>query len=227
MRKRLIFPLFLGIAGCAILLGLGKWQIDRLAWKEEILAGINARLSAAPVPLELDVTEEAHEYSAVTLRGTSTGDEIHVLDSGTAAGTGYRVIAPIAREDGTTVLVDLGLLPLDQKDAPPAIRDMQITGNLLWPDDKTKSTPEPDLGKNIWFARDLPNMARALQTEPILVVASQTEPADPRLTPLPVNTANIKNDHLEYAITWFLLAAVWAIMSLYLIYRTTRAKDDD
>ena len=102
---------------------------------------------------------------------------------------------------------------------------MQITGTLLWPDDVNSNTPDPDLGKNIWFARDIPAMADALQTAPLLVVATTTTPADPRLTPLPVTTANIKNDHLEYAITWFLLALVWAIMSLYLIFRTTRPKE--
>jgi surfeit locus 1 family protein len=63
-----------------------------------------------------------------------------------------------------------------------------------------------------------------LGTLPLLVVATQTLPPDPRLTPLPVNTATIKNDHWEYAVTWFLLAAVWAIMTLYLIMRTLRPK---
>ena len=68
-------------------------------------------------------------------------------------------------------------------------------------------------------------MAEVLGTEPLMVVATHTQPQDPRLTPLPVGTANIKNDHLEYAITWFLLAVVWAIMTLFLIIRTTRQKE--
>ena len=102
---------------------------------------------------------------------------------------------------------------------------MQVTGTLLWPDDRNSSTPDPDLAKNIWFARDTVTMSAALQTDPIMVVATSTTPADPRLTPLPVATANIKNDHLEYAITWFSLAFVWAIMSAFLIFRTTRPKD--
>jgi surfeit locus 1 family protein len=102
---------------------------------------------------------------------------------------------------------------------------MRIVGTLLWPDDQNDSTPEPDLAGNIWFARNVETMSEVLDTQPLMVVASQTSPADPRLTPLPVNTASIKNDHFAYAVTWFLLAAVWAAMSLFLISRTTRQKD--
>lgn len=223
MLRKILFPLILGIAGCGVLISLGQWQVERLAWKEDILASINARLSATPEPLALDVSEEVDEYTRVTLTGTPTGDELHVLVSGTEAGTGYRVIAKLETELGA-ILLDQGLLAINNKDADPLIAQMQITGTLLWPDDQNAQTPEPDLAANIWFARNIDTMSAALDTLPLLVVATQTSPPDPRLTALPVNTATIKNDHWEYAVTWFLLAAVWAIMSLYLILRTLRPK---
>ncbi len=224
MLRKILFPLILGIAGCGILISLGLWQVDRLAWKQDILASINARLAADPVPLSLDVTEDDDEYTRVTLTGIPTGDELHVLVSGTAAGTGYRVISKVQTGLGA-ILVDQGLLPLEAKDARPLVTPMQITGTLLWPDDQNSNTPEPDLAENIWFARNTATMAAALRTQPVMVVATVTDPADPRITPLPVNTADIKNDHFEYAVTWFLLALVWAIMTLFLIRRTTKAKD--
>lgn len=220
--RRIIFPLLLGLAGCAVLISLGTWQVQRLAWKEGVLAEIDARMAQAPVPLAVTMTEAADEYRRVTLQGTPTGAELHVLSSGTAAGTGYRVIAKVVLADGTAVLLDKGLLPLEAKAAPPPSDPIAVTGTLLWPDDKHGSTPDPDLPKNIWFARNVPDMAAHLDTAPFMVIASQISPPDPRLTPLPVNSAGIKNDHLEYAITWFLLAAVWAIMSLYLIVRTRK-----
>ena len=223
MLRKILFPLILGIAGCGVLISLGSWQVDRLAWKEEILAGINARLAAAPVPLTPDVSEEEDEYTRVTLTGTRAVDELHVLVSGTEAGTGYRVITKLETDFGA-ILVDLGLLAIDKKTAAPVIQEMQVNGTLLWPDDQNAQTPEPDLAANIWFARNIETMSAALDTLPLMVVATRTSPADPRLTPLPVNTATIKNDHWEYAVTWFLLAAVWAIMSLYLILRTLRPK---
>ena len=226
MFRKIWFPLVLGLAGCGVLIGLGNWQIERLAWKEAILADIDARLEAPAMPLTAFVNEAQDEYTRVMLIGRPTGEELHVLDSGTAAGTGYRVISKIETEIGA-VMVDQGLLALDNKSAEPMTLEMRISGTLLWPDDRNDSTPEPDLGANIWFARNVPAMSDALGTLPIMVIASQTSPADQRLTPLPVTSAGIKNDHLEYAITWFLLAAVWAIMSLFLIRRTLRPKTED
>ncbi len=225
MLRKILFPLLLGIAGCGVLIWLGLWQIERLAWKNDILANINGRLAAEPRALATDVTEAADEYTRVALSGAPTGEELHVLVSGTAAGTGYRVISRFETDDGTAILLDQGLLPLEAKEADPLLAPMQVTGTLLWPDDQTDSTPDPDLDGNIWFARNVATMAAELDTLPLMVVATATTPADPRLTALPVATADIKNDHFEYAITWFLLAAVWAVMSLFLILRTLRPKD--
>jgi len=133
---------------------------------------------------------------------------------------GYRGVSKFVTDAGDAILIDQGLLALDNKDAPALTQPTDVTGTILWPDDKNSSTPDPDLTKNIWFARNVPDMAAHLDTAPIMVVVTQATPPDPRITPLPITSANIKNDHLEYAITWFLLAIVWAIMSLYLIFRT-------
>jgi len=225
MLRKIIFPLLLGLAGCGVLIWLGLWQVDRLAWKQEIIANINARIAADPQPFRTDVTEESDEYSSVTLSGAPTGEELHVLVSGTSAGTGYRVISRFETDDGLAILLDQGLLRLEDKDAAPMVAPMQVTGTLLWPDDQNSSTPDPDLDRNIWFARNVDTMAAALDTLPLMVVVSQATPADPRITALPVATADIANDHLSYAITWFLLAIVWAFMTLFLIRRTLRTKD--
>ena len=223
MLRKILFPLLLGLAGCGVLIWLGLWQVDRLAWKQGILENINARIAADPQPFRTDVT--ADEYTSVSLSGRPTGEELHVLVSGTSAGTGYRVISRFETEDGLAILLDQGLLPLEAKDAAPLLSPMQVTGTLLWPDDQNSSTPAPDLAANIWFARNVDTMSAHLDTLPLMVVVSQASPADPRLTALPVATADIANDHLSYAITWFLLAAVWAIMTLFLILRTLRTKD--
>lgn len=224
MRK-LFFPIFLGVSGVAVLLYLGFWQMQRLAWKEGILAEIDARMTGAPIALPQDPTETEDEYIAIELSGLIGNEELHVLTSGTAAGTGYQVITALETSDGRRVLLDLGLLPLEAKDLPSQNAQAEIVGNLIWPDDVNESTPNPDLEKNIWFGRDVDAMSDALGTEPLMVVVREMSPPDPRLTPLPVDTSTIKNDHWEYAVTWFLLAIVWAIMSIYWIIRTTRQKD--
>ena len=223
--RKLFFPIVLGVSGVAVLLYLGFWQLERLAWKEGVLSEIDARLTAAPIDLPAAPTEATDEYSAVKLSGVVAGEELHVLTSGTAAGTGYQVITAVELADGRRVLLDLGLLPLELKSESSENAQVDIVGNLIWPDDVNDSTPAPDLEKNIWFGRDVVAMSDSLGTEPLMVVVAEMSPPDPRLTPLPVDTSTIKNDHWEYAVTWFLLAVVWAAMSLYWIIRTTRQKD--
>ncbi len=223
--RRYIFPVLMLVVGTGVLLRLGFWQVQRLDWKRGILHEIETRISAPAVTLPEDPTETEFEYRAVEFHGTPTGRELHILSSGTSAGTGYRVISAYETDKGRAIMVDLGVMPLEAKGAAPDLAATEILGNLVWPDDKTPSTPEPDLAKGIWFARDVAPMAEALQTEPLLVVLRQASHYDPRLTPVPVDTAGIKNDHREYAITWFLLAAVWSVMSIWLIIRIARRKE--
>ncbi|SMY06573.1 SURF1 family protein [Flavimaricola marinus] len=222
--RRLIFPILLGLGGVAILISLGVWQVQRLAWKEAVLAQIEARITAPPVAVPSDPTEAEDEYLPVSVTGDLLDGEIRVLVSVKDEGAGYRVISPVLTDDGRRLLVDRGYIPLEDETAERPVGPIEVVGNLLWPDEVDNWTPEPDVARGIWFARDLPAMATALGTEPILVVAREV--ADPSaVTPLPIDTSAIPNDHLNYAITWFLLALVWAAMSGYLVYRTLRRKE--
>lgn len=220
--RRLLFPLIVGLGGIAVLLWLGFWQMDRLDWKQGVIADINTKLAEPPVPLPLNPNEAEDEYRAVIFEGAATGPEIRLLDSGTAAGTGHRIISAFETIDGRRIMVDQGLLPLYADQATPFMQTVTVQGNLIWPDDISEQPPEGDE----WYARNVPAMAQALQTEPLMVVLAAASDYDPRLQPLPVDTRNIKNDHLEYAITWFLLAVVWLSMTVFYMVRATRRKDD-
>ncbi|HCT33990.1 MAG TPA: SURF1 family protein, partial [Sulfitobacter sp.] len=101
-----------------------------------------------------------------------------------------------------------------------------VTGNLQWPRETDSFTPEADLKGNIWFARDVPDMAQTLGTEPVLLVARSSTPQPAGISPLPVDTARIPNDHLQYAITWFSLAAIWLGMSLFFLRRRRAPKTE-
>lgn len=220
MRRFLFFIIF-GVAGLSVLLALGSWQLRRLAWKEDILAEIEARIAAEPVALPTNPKEMDDRYLPVTAAGVLLPGEVHVLVSVKRVGPGYRVIAPFLTDAGVAVLLDRGFVPSDQKDAQRGTGPMTVTGNLQWPRETDSYTPAPDIGTNTWFARDVPAMAVALGTQPILIVArSQT---DPTVTPMPVDTVGIPNDHLNYAITWFSLALIWAAMTAFFLWRT-RAK---
>ncbi|WP_170588001.1 SURF1 family protein [Ruegeria arenilitoris] len=222
--RRILFLLIFGLAGLAVLVSLGTWQVQRLAWKEGILADIEARIAADPVPLPEAVDPEADRYLPVEVSGEMLPGEIHVLVSVKQVGPGYRIIAPFRTGD-RTILVDRGFVPTTAKQAERQIGPTQVVGNLHWPDEIDGYTPDPDRAGNIWFARDVPALADALGAEPILLVArSQTDPA---ITPLPVDTAGIPNDHLQYAVTWFGLALVWAAMTGYFLWRGRAPSESD
>lgn len=220
--RRFLFPLIVGLGGLAVLLWLGLWQLDRLAWKEDVLADIDAKLAEPPVPLP-DTPDPARDnYRSIIMQGRSVGDELRFLNSGTAAGTGHQMISAFETTDGRRVMLDRGLLPINATDvAEPLTDEVTVQGNLLWPDDG--QTQPPQDGE--WYGRDVAAMAQALGTEPVYVVLSAASAYDPRLSPLPVDTRMIKNDHLEYAITWFLLGLVWVAMTLFYILRVLRQKD--
>ncbi|MEY8837584.1 SURF1 family protein [Cribrihabitans sp. XS_ASV171] len=214
--RRTLFFLVIGLLGLAILLWLGTWQLQRRAWKEALLSDIEARISAAPAALPADPDPEANRYLPVEVTGEMLAPELHVLVSRKHIGAGYRIIAPFRTGD-RTILVDRGFVPTPDKDLAREIGRMTVTGNLHWPDEIDRFTPEPEIDRNIWFARDVDAMAAAMETEPLLLVArSQT---DPGVTPLPVDTAGIPNDHLHYAITWYGLALVWAGMTGIFLWR--------
>jgi surfeit locus 1 family protein len=219
MNRRMIFPLLLGIAGTAVLIALGVWQLQRLAWKEGIIAEIEGRIGAAPVAIPADPEPERDRYLPVTARGDFTGNDLHVLVSTRDQGQGHRVISAFVLEDGRRVMVDEGYVRGGGELHPGPAVGVTVTGNLHWPDEVDSWTPAPDLSDGLYFARDVPAMAAALDTEPVLIVARSIDGTAPRATALPVTAEGIPNDHLGYAIQWFGLAAVWAGMTGFLLWR--------
>lgn len=221
--RRYLFPLILGIAGTAILIGLGVWQLQRLSWKEDMLAHIQSSIDAAPVPLPAAV-EPSMKYLPVTISGTTTGQEIDVLSGTKEQGGGYQIVSGFVTEDGRRIMVDRGFVPQEARHTPRPPTQLQITGNLHWPDEKGSSTPDPNLTENIWFARDVPAMAAQLDSDPILVVAKFVEGDTQGVQPIPVAIEGIPNNHLSYAMQWFMIAVAWAGMTVALIWRIRQRK---
>jgi surfeit locus 1 family protein len=219
--RRLFLPLLFGLTGVAILVGLGTWQVQRLAWKSAILAEIEAQIAADPVPL---LSGPLEQFQAVEAEGLITGEEAHVLTSVQGMGAAFRIVSAF-ETGGRRVLLDRGAVPVAEKDAPRPPVEARITGNFRTVQETDSFTPEPDLARNYWFARDVPAMAAALDTEPLLVILRTTSETDPPVTPQPVNTAGIANNHLQYALTWFSLALAWAGMTGLWLWRITRRTD--
>jgi surfeit locus 1 family protein len=218
--RRLIFPIVLGLAGVAVLLSLGIWQMQRMDWKTAVLADITARLEGQPVSVPASLDPARDKYRPVSATGTFTGQHMFVLSGMKDVGGGVQVISVLQTETGRRLLVDRGFLSDQDKARPLSARDVQVVGNLHWPDETTAHTPPPDAKTGLWFARDVPAMASKMQTEAGLIVA-RTGTGD-GIIPRPVDTSTIPNDHWGYAITWFLLAVTWAVMTAALIWRIRR-----
>jgi len=216
MHRRMILPLLFGLIGAAILIGLGSWQMQRLHWKEGLIAGAEARIAEAPVPVPAQPDPATDRYLSVTAAGRVAGAELHVLTSIQGEGPGFLVITAFDLADGRRILLDRGFIPEAAKtDARPP-RALTVTGNLNWPDDVNASTPAPDTGRNIWFGRDVAAMAAALGTDPVMLVAREDTGDGIRAQGV---TATFRNDHLGYAITWFSLALAWLGMTAAYLWR--------
>ncbi len=221
--RRLWFPILLGVLGVAVLCGLGLWQMGRLEQKEALLARIEARIGADPAELPASPDPSADQYLPVHVTGALGGEELHVLTSIQGQGPGYRVISALTAGE-RRVLVDLGYVPEAAKNHGRVAEAVAITGNLVWPQESDSWTPEPDAARDVWFAREVGAMAEALDTEPVLIVSREIAGADLGTTLVPVDTSGVPNDHYEYAITWFGLALVWAVMSILLSLRVGRGQ---
>ena len=181
-----------------------------------MLADIETRIAADPVALPATFDPVADRYLPVRVTGRFDGQLLTVLSGQKNVSAGVDVIAVFVTDDGRRVLVDRGFVP-EGSAVPRSTASATLVGNLLWPNDRDAFTPLPDARTGLWFARDVPAMALALQTEPMLVVAAA--PTGDGIDPMPVSISGIPNDHLGYAITWFSLALVWAGMTGYWLWR--------
>lgn len=215
--RRYVFPVLMGIVGVAVLTSLGFWQLRRMEEKRVYLDEIESRISNAPIPLPALPEEERDKFQAVFADGTFTGDYLEVLAGQKGASPGVMVIEAFALADGRRIMVQRGFIEEEARSTPRAPHPAKVAGNLHWPDDTDSSTPPPDAKTGLWFARDVAAMAAKLNTEPTLVVASAD--TGEGIVPMPVDTSSIPNNHWGYAIQWFLLAATWAGMTLFLLWR--------
>lgn len=212
------------VAGAfAILLGLGFWQLERKAWKEDIVAKIEARAYGSPVAPPPEAAwpgfeREAPDYQRVTLTGTFEHDAEALVHGfvGQGRGTvlqGFFVMTPLRLADGARVLVNRGIVPTEL--AAPAARaqgqvegPVTVTGLLRAPERRGYFTPPDTPGRNEFFVRDPAVIAEAkglARVAPFYVDADAS--ANPGGWPRGGGTElSIRNNHLEYALTWFGLA---------------------
>ena len=223
MNRKWLFVLFVAVPGLLVLLSLGVWQTKRLAWKEALLENISYNLSSQPSILPTELKKLEHNYKMVKVEGSLEPRSIFILTPVKGSGAGFRVISPLKLKDGSKILIDRGVIKEQDTDRLETLRQKNLViGYLFWPNETDYFTPDPNLERNIWFSRDLEKMASFLETQPILVVATENR-LDPSLK-MQDPTIDIPNNHLQYAITWFMMAILWFGMSAYFVYKMIKKK---
>ncbi|HEU4986300.1 MAG TPA: SURF1 family protein [Rhizobiaceae bacterium] len=214
--------LVLSALALAVLLSLGTWQVQRLHWKEGLIARIDERIASEPVPLaEIEAVFAQSgdvDYRPVTLHGRFVhSGERHFLATHEGQ-SGFFVHTPLQLADGRYVFVNRGFVPYDRKD--PATRpqgqvegEVEVTGLARAAPAEKPSwiVPDNDPAKNIFYWKDLGAMAstaglpEGAEVLPFYVDADDT----PNPGGLPVGGVTLielPNNHLQYAITWYGLA---------------------
>jgi surfeit locus 1 family protein len=225
-----------------VLIGLGTWQVQRKAWKEGLIAELTERVAAPPTALPpardwpgLDPAE--HEYSRVTLSALfDNADEALVYGTTSAfrpdvTRLGYWVFTPARLADGSTVIVNRGFIPEDKKypktrEAGQIAEPVTIVGALRWPDARHWFTPSDDPAHNLWLSRDPQSIAAAKGLGAVApFYVEQDSPVPPGGIPQPGKlVVALPDNHLQYAATWYGLAAALAVMFVIWAISTRRRR---
>jgi surfeit locus 1 family protein len=204
------------------------WQLERKAWKEDLLAAIAERVGAPPAEFPPEsawatLSPGQDEYRHVRLAGHFlNGEEAHLQANLVSLGVddgalGYDILTPLQMTDGSLVIVNRGFVPLARKAAATRLDgqiagETSVTGLIRFPQPHSWFVPADDPDENVWFSRDPAPIARAFGLERVAPVIVDAD-AGPGKAALPRGGQTrlaLANDHLQYALTWFGLALVLA-----------------
>jgi surfeit locus 1 family protein len=219
-QAQLLSPSLAAAAALAVLIGLGLWQLERLNWKEALLARLATRVAAEPMPLEAAERRwqqgEDVEYLHVAARGRFEHDKERYLYAPTPAGLGWQVYTPLRITPGRILWVNRGWVD-DAHKAPSArapgqsMGDTEVRGLLRATPSPGRFTPSNDVIGNLWYWPDLALMTRAAYGPAASAPESLPFRLETDAQPLPpgglprggVTRLDLPNRHLEYALTWF------------------------
>jgi surfeit locus 1 family protein len=245
-RLRTLIGLFIpAVIVFAVLVALGTWQLQRKAWKEDLIATLTERIAAPPGALPAPATwprldRDDTEYRRVTFTATFDDSKEALVYAAASAfrpdvtGPGYWVFTPARLADGGVVMVNRGFVPQDRAD--PATRPgdhltghIALTGTLRWPDARSWFAPADDPAHNLWFLRDPAAIAAAKGLKKGLkdvapFYVEQEAPVPPGGLPQPGKLeVRLRNEHLQYVVTWYGLALVLAV--IFAVWAFTTGRD--
>lgn len=213
-------------------LALAVWQIQRLGWKVDLIDRVERQVHAEPVspppPSAWASIGKPDEYRRLRLHGRFEAREV-LVQATTELGAGHWVLAPLRMDDGTTLLVNRGFVPPEQR-APELHAapngTVELTGLLRLSEPGGGPLRRNDPAAGRWYSRDVAGIAAQLALAgPVapFFVDESADPAQPRRWPRPgLTVLRFANNHAVYAITWLALAAMAAAAAAYLVREERR-----
>jgi surfeit locus 1 family protein len=227
MQLKKHIPILFTIPAFIVLLALGSWQLVRLEWKTNLTKAMNERVAmeAIDLPAKVDNFDDM-QYRKVRVKGEFLNDkEIHLFvgEREFKGGMGYDLLTPLRREDGSVVLVDRGWIPYEKKERekrPETLTNgvVEVEGMLHKGEVRRGFTPDNEVDKNLWFWVDMPAIEKytGLQLQNLYI--RQLKKDDSKVLPIAGDAViKLRNDHLQYAITWYSLAIILVV--IYFIWK--------
>jgi len=232
-----LWPTLISLPIFVLSLTLGVWQLERREWKRDILDRLAANQAAAPMSLDelLKGDPLRHEYGRVKIAGTfEHGKEFHLAARSLKNKVGLQVVTPLRTDEGRIVLFNRGWTPSEKKEPAKRVEGqtagrVELTGIVRRSQKPGQFTPENAPDKNVWFHVDVPLMRKLAGAPPDSRLDTFFLDADAAPNPggVPIGgqtRLDIPNDHMQYAITWFLLAL--ALAGVYLAYHWENGRLD-
>lgn len=225
-----------GLAGMAVaaFVALGCWQLARLQWKQALIARVEQRVHAAPVPPPGPpewprIDAAGFEYRRVVLQGEYLPDHETLVRTTSTLGQGWWVLVPMRLADGSLVMVNRGFVPSEQRDATQRLAGMpagpqRITGLLRLSEPGGAWLRDNDPAAQRWYSRDVQAIAarHGLQQVAPYFVDAEAGAAVPGQPQGGLTVLAFRNSHLSYALTWFAMAALLAGATMHALRRPHR-----
>jgi len=211
------------------LLLLGFWQLQRLEWKVELLSSIKNGLSEGIIEFPFNINSSEFLYKKSSISGRiDQSNEMHFFSINSFGQSGYNIVVPL-KSEGRTIYIDLGWTDFDTINSKEfnfrTLNDeLYFEGILVFSKERRLFSPKPDIAKNNWYLMNVDEMDNhtKLKSEQYILKVMEQEYFTDLLNEF--TAINIPNNHLQYAITWFVLAVAIAIMYVTFIYKNILKK---
>ena len=229
MYKNIFFH-FLLLFVISLLITLGFWQLQRLEWKNTLLSKIEDNYNNITIDFPFLESSSQFEYMKSNIDGNYLSEKLMFFYRSNLNGdSGFNVVIPFKTTEGIIVYVDNGWIPFKNKenldiDFINKSKVYSLSGALIFKKDRKYFTPENDYNENIWYLLNTDEMDSVLDLSSSNYILKLIDQNYFEEFLIEFNPTNIKNNHLQYAVTWFLMAIFISIFYIYLIKQQVKKR---